>query len=213
MKFGKKYSNMTVMMAMIQGIAIGVIGIMIVGVILLSTEGRQSATEEGTEIPTGGPSEVVNDQAQNGKKVDNLKMYAKQHGVFTNSSAAETFLKSDSSLSTAAAIEIDKRYFIWSAIQPTESEIERLLDDETFKKPFLVEQKSCAALPMEIIGKVFQAEDNAEIKKLASEMNAKENQKIQEEIEAILAFTDDIALIKLHVLQYANKEDCVKISF
>lgn len=213
MKFGKKYSNMTVIMAMIQGIVIGVLGIIVTGVILLGTEGSEPVPEEGAEIPTAGPSEVEQGQNKREKVAEGLVLYAKQSGVFTSSEAAETFLKADSSLSTATVIEVDDQHFIWSAIHQEASRIELLLDRSSFKKAFTIERKSCSTIPMDVVWKIFQAKDKGEIKEFTSEGVGGEEKKFQEKMLAILAFTEDDALIKLHLLQYADQEGCVKISF
>lgn len=213
MKFGKKYSNMTVVMAMIQGVIIGVFGIIIIGVILLGTEGRQSTQEDPTEIPTGGPSEEVRQEAQDVPSEKTLTLYAKQHGVFENRSAAETFLQEDSSLSTAAIIENDGNSFVWSAIENSEAAIEELLTEGSFKKTIKIKRKACSVLPLDDVWEILQMEDLAKIKKYEDQFNKKEGPKGQEKLKAILTFTDDVALIKLHLLQDAKKEDCLEISF
>ena len=42
MKFGKRYSNITVFMAMLQGVVIGIAAIAVIGFVLASAEGKES---------------------------------------------------------------------------------------------------------------------------------------------------------------------------
>lgn len=213
MKLGKKYSNMTVLMAMIQGVIIGVFGIIIVGIILLSTEGKQPMQDAETEIPTGGPVEKNEQQEQEIPKEEKLALFSKQHGVFENNTAAETFLKEDSSLTKAAIIEHDKQYFVWSAVSSSETDLEAMLQTDTFKKAFQIERKACSLVATQLIWDILQAEDIEKIKKYEEDIQKIDNKNEQEKMKALLAFTDDVAVIKLHLLQYINEEACVKISF
>ncbi len=213
MKFGKRYSQMTVLMAMVHGIVIGIIAIVVVGIVFAGAEGKRPVDEIEKEIPTAGPGSEKEEGSQ-GEKGDGLTLYAKQHGAFTNSASAATFIAEDSSLSTAAIIQVDDQFFVWSAVGKTEPEIEAMLDEQTFKKPFSVESKSCDEQLAGNLGDVFKSDDFAKIKKSISEKDNKQDAEFIKKMDSITAFSNDLTVIRLHLLSnYVNEEGCVKISF
>lgn len=57
MKFGKRYSNITVFMAMLHGVIIGIAAIAVVGIIFVGAEGNRTVDKIENEIPASGPAE------------------------------------------------------------------------------------------------------------------------------------------------------------
>ena len=67
-----------------------------------------------------------------------LKLFARQHGVFSSSESAATFQAADPSLASAAIIQGDGdskgKYYIWSSIGLSDAEIMDSDSEETFRK-------------------------------------------------------------------------------
>lgn len=213
MRFGKRYSHMTVFMAMIHGVVIGILAIIVVGLVFVGAEGNRPVDEIEKEIPTAGPDKDDTEQAEGQAGIAPMTLYAKQHGAFTNSDTAATFIEADSSLSTAAIVQADDQYFVWSAVGKTEPEIEVILSEQTYKKTFTVEAMACAQ-DMQPVWSVFETDDVAKIKKSIAENKEKETGDLMKKIEAITAFSDDMQVVRLHLLaKYVNDGDCLKILF
>lgn len=198
-------------MAMAHGVIIGVVAIIVVGMIFVGAEGKRPVNEIEKEIPTTGPQQEQRNQEE---KNEQLTLYAKQHGAFTNSASAATFIAEDSSLSTAAIIQVDAQFFVWSAVEKTEAGIEAKLDDKSFKKEFTIARNSCHPQLAESLWEIFKEDDMAKIKISNAENDDEKMEEFNKKMETITAFTKDLSVIRLHVLaNYVNEEDCVKITF
>lgn len=128
--------------------------------------------------------------------------------------SAATFIAEDPSLSTAAIIQSDGQYFVWSAVGLSEVEIEGILEEGTYKKEFSINPTSCDMVHTTNLWEVLEADDIAKIKQLASKNDDEKAKELARHIDTITAFTNDLKVIRLHLLsKYANTNDCVKISF
>lgn len=200
-------------MAMLHGVLLGVIAIVIVGVFLMGAEGKRPIEEIEKEIPASGP-DAEDDQAVEQGAHGALTLYAKQHGAFTTSAAAATFIAEDPSLSTAAIMQVGGQYFVWSAVGQVEAEIEAILEADTYKKEFLAEPAACEVVQMEQLWTVLKINELEKMKKSISENEGEQPNSLAKQIDTITAFTDDLNVIRLHLLSnYSNVHDCVKISF
>lgn len=214
MKFGKRYSNVTVFMAVIHGIVLGVLAIIIVGLFLLGAEGRGAISKIEKEVPVSGQESGKEQGAEEQKGLGKLTLYAKQHGAFTTSAAAATFIAENPSLSTAAIVPAADQYFVWSAVGRTEAEIESILVADTYKKTFSAEPIACEVVQVEQLWQVFNLDEVAKIKNSVLQNDDEKAQALVKQIDAITAFTDDLKVIRLHLLaNYAQADGCVKISF
>ena len=213
MKFGKKYSNITVFMAMFQGVIIGVAAIAVIGFILAGAEGKRAIDKIEEEIPASGP-ESTNTETSPAEKVELLNLFARQHGVFTTPASAATFIAADPSLATAAIIQSDGQYFVWSAVGLTEEEIMNSEQADTYKKAFSVNTSACEIIGTEKFREVLQAKKIEEIKISENEKNDDKMNEFNRHLSTITAFTEDLKVVRLHLLsQYSYSKDCVKISF
>lgn len=213
MKFGKRYSNITVLMAMLHGLLLGVLAIVIVGVFLIGAESKRPINEIEKEIPTSG-SEEKDHEGGDDESLGGLTLYAKQHGAFTTSAAAATFMAEDPSLSTAAIMQVGGQYFVWSAVGQVEAEIEAILEADTYKKEFLAEPTACEVVQMEQLWTVLKINELEKMKKSILENEDEKLAQLAKQIDTITAFTDDLNVIRLHLLSnYVNVHNCVKISF
>lgn len=213
MKFGKRYSNITVFMAMLHGVIIGIAAIAVIGFVLAGAEGKRVIDKIEEEIPASGPKSADSEKAP-AETVEPFEMFARQHGVFTTSASAATFMSADPSLATAAIIQSSGQYYVWSAVGLTEAEILDSEQEETYKKAFTVNTSACEVIGAEKFKEILEAESVEKIKISATQGNDEKANEFNGQIAAIMAFTDDLRVIRLHLLsQYSYSQDCVKISF
>lgn len=214
MKFGKKYSNFTVLMAMLHGVVIGVVALVIVGVFLMGAEGKRPIDKIENEIPASGPEQNEENEAGDEVASDAVTFYAKQHGAFTTSEAAATFIEENPSLSTAAVMQVKDQYFVWSAVGRTEAEIEAILEEGTYKKAFSASSASCETVKTDQLWQILNLNEPSKIKNSIAENEGEKEQVLTKKIDAITAFTNDMKVIRLHLISsFSNETGCVKISF
>jgi len=222
MNFRKKYTKVTVAMAMLHGVLIGIAAVALVGFIIVGTngKGKEKAIEQETvasdphtsseTTPTSGPAISV-DEAP-------LKLFAKQHGVFSSVQSAKDFIAQDVSLAKAAILQIGGQFFVWSEVGIQEDEIEVSEYEMTFRKPFFVDASSCSNVGA---GKLRGALAETELSKIKVLTSVAEGEADDEKIAdfrknliAVTAFTSDLRIIRLQLLShYSHKDGCVKINF
>ncbi|MFJ7933529.1 hypothetical protein [Sporosarcina sp. NPDC096371] len=215
MKFGKRYSNATVFMAMLQGILIGVAAVVVIGLVLIVTKGKGDINASGEEVPTTGPpaAETPTSAPENA-----LPLFAKQHGVFSTAESAAQFIAEDSSLAKAAVIQAGENYFVWSAVGLTESEIETNGNEGTYRKAFSVDASACGAIGAGKLREVLAETEIDKIKKLIAEQKSGgeegEVKDFHKNMTAITAFTSDLRIIRLQLLSYySSAKNCAKFTF
>ncbi|MBO0601324.1 hypothetical protein I2483_06595 [Sporosarcina sp. E16_3] len=215
MKFGKRYSKGTVIMAMLHGVLIGVAAVAVIGLLLMGTKGEDDRKTSGKEIPTAGPAAV-----ENSAKPDEepLQLFAKQHGAFSSSESATLFIAEDPTLSKAAVIKAGDKYLVWTAVGLTENEINSSESEGTYRKTFRADTSSCGAIGA---GKLREVLKQTEIAKInysdETKKEGKDDDKTKgfyKNIAAITVFTKDLRIVRLHLLShYSHTENCVKITF
>lgn len=214
MKFSKRYTKKTVFMAMVHGVIIGVAAIAIIGFIILGANGKKVGEKPTPEVPATGPPANEEGAGPQESQDGSLKLIARQHGAFSSSASAATFMEADPSLTTAAIIQVAEQYYVWSAVGLTEAEIMDSDSEDTFRKEFSVTSAACDVAGAEKLGDVLLIEDIAKIKSLESEKDNEKAAEFTRDVVAITSFTNDLRVIRLHLLShYSTKKDCVKISF
>ncbi len=200
-------------MAMLHGVIIGIAAIAVIGLVLVSGNDKALVKSPNEEIPASGPKSTT-EEKEPSEMIDPLTLYAKQHGVFTTSASAATFMSAEPSLATAAIIQAGGQYYVWSAVGMTESEITTTTQDDAFTKEFAVSTSGCEVIGAEIFREVLQSDTIEKIKLSVGQENDEKAQGFNKQITAITAFTDDLSVIRLHLLsQYTYSQDCAKISF
>lgn len=222
MNFKKKYSKVTVAMAMLHGVIIGIAAVALVGFIIVGTngQGKEKAAEQetvakdpiasGETTPASGPA-ISPDEAS-------LKLFAKQHGVFSTVQSARDFIAQDVSLAKAAVLEIEGQFYVWSGVGVQEDEIDVSDYEGTFRKPFFANTSSCTD---EGAGKLRGALSETELSKIKILTTVAEGEADDEKIAAfrkilvaVTAFTSDLRIVRLQLLaHYTHKDGCVKINF
>lgn len=214
MKFGKRYTKTTVFMAMVNGVIIGVVAIAIIGFIILGANGKKNGETTNPEVPATGPPANEGESPTQEPGNDSLKLFARQHGAFSSSTSAATFMEADPSLNTAAIIQVADQYYIWSVVGLTEAEILDSDSEETFRKEFSATLTTCDVVGAEKLKEVLSTDDIAKIKSLESEKGNEKAEDFSRDVLAITSFTDDLQVIRLHLLaHYSTTKDCIEISF
>ena len=216
MKFGKRYSKVTVFMAMLQGVVIGVAAVALIAVILMGTNWKNGDKEpvgKDDELPITGPAPVdtvttvpITHQP--------LQFFARQHGVFTTPSSAATFIAQEPTLVSAAIVKAEGQYYVWTSIGKTELEI---MDSEiggTFRKKIVADTSACSAIGAGKLQSVLQATERDKINLLEVEKEADLAAEFNRNLAAITTYSNDMRIIRLHLLSYySTTKECVKISF
>ncbi|MFD1204002.1 MULTISPECIES: ABC transporter permease [Sporosarcina] len=226
MNFRKKYSKMTVLMAMLHGVIIGIAAVAVVGTVLVFSSGKEDETASmqkeipkaddsagHVETPTSGPPPVDSENP-----AESIRLFAKQHGVFSTAESASAFVAEDPTLSKAAVIQAEGQYFVWSAVGLTEDEIEVSEYEGTFRKPFVADTSACTATGAGKLKAALAETDISQIKNLASSIGeGDEDKKIaafKEHLLAVTAFSTDLRIVRLQLLShYSHTDNCAKIKF
>ncbi|MCM3758107.1 hypothetical protein M3197_11590 [Sporosarcina aquimarina] len=225
MNFKKKYTKMTIMLALGQGVLLGIAAVAIVGFILLKTEKPESAASPNVNVnvPASGPASEKATDKKGETKPDTaaagapIPMYAKQHGVFSSKASATSFI-ADENLAKAAAVQANGQFYVWSALGLSEMDADPAGEEGVFRKQVNVSPLACDSGEGELLRSVLGATKISEIQDLVTsrKQSVGEGKKdtFASNITAITAFTDDINVIKMHVLaHYSETGKCVKLEF
>ncbi|WP_301242690.1 hypothetical protein [Sporosarcina highlanderae] len=221
MNFRKKYSKVTVAAAMLHGVIIGIAAVALVGFIIVGTNGKGKEKAVENEVVTNKPQETVETTPTSGPAISNetpLKLYAKQHGVFSSAESAGQLIADDPSLGKATILEVGGQYYVWSAVGIIEEEIEVSEFEGTFRKPFFVNTNTCNTVGAGKLRKALSETELSQIKTLTSTSEGEnEDPKVAEfrkHIVAVTAFTNDLRVIRLKLLaHYSHNDGCVDINF
>ena len=206
-------------MAIVQGIIIGIAAVAVVGFIIVGANGKLGIEPKKTEIPTAGPAAAAKDDEISVETTGiPLKLYARQHGMFSSSESAATFMAADPSLASAAIFEgngdYEGKYYIWSSIGLSDAEIADSDSEDTFRKEVTANVGSCEVVDAKLLRDSIVADTVAKIKILETVKEGEKVSVFNEQLTAITAFTDDVRVVRLHLLaQYARQKDCVTIKF
>lgn len=223
MNFKKKYTKMTIILALGQGVLLGIAAVAIVGFILLKTEKPESAASPNVNVPASGPASGQGTDKKDETKPDTaaagapIPMYAKQHGVFSSKTSAASFI-ADEKLPKAAAVQANGQFYVWSALGLSEIDADPAGEEGVFRKQVNVSPLACDSGEGELLRSVLSATKISEIQDLVAsrKQSVGEGKKdtFTSNITAITAFTDDINIIKMHVLaHYSETGKCVKLEF
>ncbi|MEK5039099.1 hypothetical protein [Sporosarcina sp. FSL K6-3457] len=218
MKFGKRYSKATVLMAMLHGVVIGIAAVALIGLVLFMARGKDEPSASGKEVPTGGPAAVETPEAAPTPPEKTLSLFAKQHGAFSTAEAAAVFIAEDPSLTKAAVIHAGDSYFVWSAVGVKEGEIETSDYEGTYRKAFSVNTSACGAIGAGKLNDVLAETEIGQIKNLTAQQNeANEEGEMKDfykNLTSITTFTTDMRILRLQLLShYSSTNNCVKFTF
>ncbi|WP_301108356.1 hypothetical protein [Sporosarcina sp.] len=211
MNFRRSYSKFTVIRAMIQGVGIGLVAILVIGLTIFSTGGKE-ATPDKT-VTTSGPSK---DSAEETKAADGdaITMFVKQHGVFSSKESATDFAAANPSLANTSIVQVNDQFYIWGAVWLTESQVVLKEGEDAFKKKIQLAPGTCKSADIKQVEKALLADDLSKIDLSKEGKEAKKESDLEKKITAISAFTKDSSIARLHVLaHYTSQDSCFKIQF
>ena len=144
-----------------------------------------------------------------------IELFARQYGVFTVPRVSCTFCFGEPITCSCAVIKEGEQYFVWTAIGLSEAEIIDSDSEESFKKRFFVNTAACAAVGAGKLESVLSTNDITKIKTSTGEKGMeKPRTEFEKNITAITTFTNDIRVIRAHLLShYSLKKECIKFTF
>jgi len=218
MKFGKRYSNKTVIMAMLHGVLIGVAAVSLIALILITTGDKTPKElvkddEVDTEVPTTGPP-PADTEVPTLPNAASIQLFARQHGVFTTELSAAAFIAEDPTLTATAIIKADGQYYVWSAVGLSEAELMNVEIPDTFHKKLIVDTSACLAIGAGKIQEVLHETDAAKIKISDADKTDIVSGEFNRNVDAVTTYTSEMRLIRLQLLShYSSTKECVKITF
>ncbi|MEK4024940.1 hypothetical protein [Sporosarcina sp. FSL W7-1283] len=210
MNFRKSYSKFTVIRAMVQGVAIGLAAVLVIGLTIFSTGGKDAKPSK--TVATSGPNtEETEEKPADGTAIP---MYVKQHGVFSSEETATEFITSNPALANTAIIQVGDQFYIWGAVWLKESQVVLKDGEDAFKKKIQVTPGTCKTADINEVKKALLAEDLSKIKLSKAKDDAKKESDFEKKLTAITAFTKDSSIARLHLLShYSSQDPCFKIQF
>ncbi|PIC63856.1 hypothetical protein CSV79_09860 [Sporosarcina sp. P13] len=208
MNFRKRYSRNIVFRAMLQGVAIGLIAVLIIGLTIYSTS--EKGADPGKKVATTGPT-AGEEQVADG---DAMTMFVKQYGVFSAKEAATDFVAVSPSLAKTVILPVNDQFYVWGAAWLKESQVVLNETEDAFKKKIKVVPGTCKHESAEEVKKALLADDLSKIELSAGKGDKKKATDFEKKLTAITAFTKDSSIARLHLLAYYSNEDpCFKIQF
>lgn len=199
-----------VIIAGIQGLVIGVIGVFLFGVILNLANGeKEQEVEETAEIATPEEEEQIEVSAD-----PVLGFKAKQYGMFTTKESAISFMGEQPSLVKAGIIQADGKFYVWTELFVSEVVVTEPQTLPSFIKPFSVSTESCKDGKVKKVITSLQEENIS--KKYFDSIVKKEDypDDLDGIVQAVSAFTDNSSIMRMHLFtHYSERNECVKLSF
>lgn len=218
MPFRKKNPKKMILMAGLQGLVIGVVGVLLFGLFLNMANDRkvegEAKEDEKVEKPT-----TENGKETGGEKVEtstepSLTFKAKQYGMFSTKESAISFMAVEPSLERAGIVQAEGQFYIWSDLFVSETAAVSTEALPSFIKNFYVSTSSCEN-PKVINMMTLLAEENLS-KNFFDSIASKENypDDLATIVQAVTTFSDSPSVIRLHVFtHYLEQNDCVKLNF
>lgn len=133
-------------MAIFQGVMIGIIGFLVMGYVFSFFESTAHAPGDETVIASG---DVPANPDTNGKGEPSAAapelsktFYTMQYGVFSTEDAARQYL-SQLALPTAQLVQLDNYLFVWDGLSETRESLNKSLDVQSFTKQVNVNASGC----------------------------------------------------------------------
>ncbi|PID07344.1 MULTISPECIES: hypothetical protein [unclassified Sporosarcina] len=208
MNFRRTYSKNIVIRALVQGVAIGLVAVLVIGLTISITGGKEDKAKE-TVATTGPKTEEKGGAVEGGDT-----MFVKQHGVFSSQEAATGFVAENPSLASTAVVPVGGQFYVWGAVWLKESDVILNEGEDAFKKRITVVPGTCKSADANEVKKALLAEDLSKIELSKDGKAAKKDGDFTKKVTAITAFTKDSSVARLHLLaHYSNQDPCFKIQF
>ena len=201
-----------VILAGIQGLIIGVVGVLLFGLLLNLANDKKAESEE-TEITK--PKDEDKKVEVTGKVEEkSLPFQAKQYGMFTSKESALAFIGSQPSLAKASIFQVENQFFVWSDLYVTTIPTQEAEVLPTFIKSLYVSTDSCNDPKVIKVMKLIQQENLS--KKFFESIEKKEDypDDLMEIVQAISAFSEVPSVMRSHIFShYVATNNCLKLNF
>ena len=201
-----------VILAGVQGLIIGVVGVLLFGLILnLANDKKVKSEEVKVTTPTDEKEKVEATSEVEGKS---LPFQAKQYGMFTSKDSAMAFIGSQPSLAKASIFQVGNEFFVWSDLYVTTIPTQEVDVLPTFVKSLYVSTNSCDDPKVKKVIDLIQQENLS--KKFFESIAKKEDypDDLMDIVQAISAFSDSPSILRMHIFShYASTNNCIKLNF
>ncbi|SEM51300.1 hypothetical protein SAMN04487786_1991 [Paenisporosarcina quisquiliarum] len=201
-----------VILAGIQGLIIGVVGVLLFGLLLNLANDKKAESEE-TEITK--PKDEDKKVEVTGKAEEkSLPFQAKQYGMFTSKESALAFIGSQPSLAKASIFQVENQFFVWSDLYVTTIPTQEAEVLPTFIKSLYVSTDSCDDPKVIKVMELIQQENLS--KKFFESIEKKEDypDDLMEIVQAISAFSEVPSVMRSHIFShYVATNNCLKLNF
>ncbi|WP_144513961.1 hypothetical protein [Bacillus sp. FJAT-22090] len=202
-----------IILAGVQGLVIGVVGVLLFGFILNFANDKKIETAKEDE-------KVTTQKKEEEKKIEAaadglLSFHVKQYGMFSSKESAVSFMATQPTLEKAGIVKVENQFFVWSDLfmndVPATGQTEAL---PSFTKNLFVSTKGCEDPKVKKIINILQ-EDNLS-KNFFDSIAKKEDypDDLMTIIQAVSTFSDVSSVMRLHVFShYLEKNPCIELSF
>jgi hypothetical protein len=201
-----------VILAGIQGLIIGVVGVLLFGLLLNLANDKKAESEE-TEI-TKPKDEDKKVEVTGEVEEKSLPFQAKQYGMFTSKESAIAFIGSQPSLAKASIFQVENQFFVWSDLYVTTIPTQETEVLPTFIKSLYVSTDSCDDPKVIKVMELIQQENLS--KKFFESIEKKEDypDDLMEIVQAISAFSEVPSVMRSHIFShYVATNNCLKLNF
>ncbi|MEK3981061.1 hypothetical protein MKY37_18795 [Psychrobacillus sp. FSL K6-2836] len=201
-----------VILAGIQGLIIGVVGVLLFGLILNLANDKKAESEEAEITTPKDESEKVEVTGEVEEKP--LPFQAKQYGMFTSKESAMAFIGSQPSLAKSSIFQVDNQFFVWSDLYVTTIPTQEAEVLPTFIKSLYVSTKGCEDPKVIKVMELIQQENLT--KNFFDSLDKKEEypDDLMQIVQAISAFSDVPSVMRSHIFShYVATNNCLKLSF
>lgn len=203
-----------VIFAGIQGLIIGVVGVLLFGLILNLANDKKAESEE-PDVKTPTTTEEKDKVEVTGEvEGKSLPFQAKQYGMFTSKESALAFIGSQPSLAKASIFQVENQFFVWSDLYVTTIPTQASEVLPTFIKSLYVTTNGCEDPKVIKVMELLQ-EENLNKKFFESLENKGDYpEDLMELVQAISAFSDVPSVLRSHLFaHYVATNSCLKLNF
>jgi hypothetical protein len=198
-----------VIIAGIQGLIIGAVGVLLFGFILNLSNDEKVVSEGGTaETPAteGGKVEVSAEPK--------LTFKAKQYGMFTSKESALDFMGDQPGIADASIVQAGEQFFVWTELFVSEVNSAQSDALPSFTKTLYVSTSGCEDPK---VTKLFNSLQKENISKNYFDTLEKKEEypdDLATIVQAVSVFSDKPSIMRLHLMtHYLEKNTCAKLSF
>ncbi|KQL34116.1 MULTISPECIES: hypothetical protein [Bacillaceae] len=202
-----------VILAGIQGLVIGVVGVLLFGFILNMSNDKKVEEQAQEQVSTPTNEKETDEKVEvTGEAA--LPFKAKQYGMFTSKESAMSFISTQPSLEKASIVRVGNEFYVWSELFVNEVSTSEGDVLPTFLKTINISTNACADPKVKNIINILQEEKLS--KNYFDSIAKKENypDDMMKIVTAVSTFSDVSSVIRLHVFtHYLEQNDCLKLNF